>query len=86
MALSTRTRWWIAIVAIPLGAILLWIGYLQDQARDRYYDCRQSAMDALHTSLGTHLDLGPDDPKVWVPEWVEDFHDWEIMLAQCEKP
>ncbi|MDF2712227.1 MAG: hypothetical protein K0R62_7879 [Nonomuraea muscovyensis] len=86
MALSTRTRRWIVALAIPLGVVLLWIGYVQDQKRDNYYDCRQSAMDTLHTSLSLHLDQGPEDPKIWVPEWVEDFHDWHTMLAMCEKP
>jgi hypothetical protein len=86
MALSTRTRRWIVALAIPLGVVLLWIGYAQDQKRDAYYDCRQSAMDGLHTSLATHLDEGHGDPEIWVPRWQEDFHDWHVMLAMCEKP
>jgi hypothetical protein len=86
MALSTRTRRWIVALAIPIGLVLLWLGYAQDQRRDQYYDCRQSAMDALHTSLGDHLNQGSEDPDVWVPEWIEDFADWHMMLDMCEKP
>lgn len=85
MALSSTNRKWIAVLAIPLGVLLLWIGYAQDQARDRYYDCRQSAMDALHTNLTVHLDE-TDDPEVWVPNWREDFHNWHDTLAMCYKP
>jgi hypothetical protein len=84
MALTTRTRVWIAAIAIPLGVVLLWIGYAQDQARDRYYDCRQSAMDGLHTALADHLEQS-QDPAVWVPTWREDFHDWHDMLAMCKR-
>lgn len=86
MAITARTRAWLAVVFVVLGGALLWLGYAEDQQRDQYYDCRQSAMDALHTNLGDHLDQGPDDPSTWVPEWQEDFHDWETMLRMCKAP
>lgn len=85
MALNPRARWMIALLAVPLGVLLLWIGYAQDQVRDRYYDCRQTAMDGLHTSLADHLEQS-QDPEVWVPTWRDDFADWHVMLAMCNKP
>lgn len=86
MALTTRTRVWLAVAFIMLGAALLWLGYAEDQQRDRYYDCRQSAMDALHTNLGDHLDAGNGNPEIWVPRWQGDFHDWRTMLSMCKAP
>lgn len=86
MVITTRARWWLAVVLIVVGGVLLWFGYAEDQKRDRYYDCRQSAMDGLHNSLGDHLDQGPDNPQVWVPRWQEDFRDWHVTLDMCVKP
>lgn len=85
VVITARARIALAIAFVLIGGALLWIGYAQDQQRDRYYDCRQSAMDNLHINLTTHLDE-TDDPEVWVPNWREDFHDWHDMLMMCDKP
>lgn len=74
-----------AVLAFLLGASLLWVGYLADQRRDDYYDCRQSAMDGLHNALGDRLEQS-EDPERWVPMWRADFRAWHEQLALCTDP
>lgn len=83
MTITPTSRRWLAVIALILGGVLLWIGYVQDTARDSYYDCRQSAMDNLHNNLGRELDADPT-PDRWIPQWQESFHDWDIMLRACK--
>lgn len=84
MTISPTSRRWLAVIMILLGGVLLWIGYREDAARDAYYDCRQTAMDSLHTALGAELDEDPK-PTIWVPKWQESFHDWDLMLTACKE-
>jgi len=79
-----RARWIAAVLAFLLGGALLWVGYVEDQRRDAFYDCRQSAMDGLHHNLGDRLERS-EDPARWVPMWREDFADWHMRLGACHR-